>query len=196
VGDPVSLDGSGSTDGDVPVQALTYSWVIVSAPAGSTATLSGADTASPSFTPDVAGDYVIELVVNDGVADSVPDSVTVVATVVSELEVEIDIMPNSGVNAINLRARGVIPVAILTTDDFDATEIDPLTVVFGPAGASEKHGKGHYKDVDGDGDIDLLLHFRIGETGIAAGDTEACLTGSTFAGQDVFGCDAIRIVRQ
>jgi hypothetical protein len=47
--------GSGSTDpeGDT----LTYAWTIDTAPAGSSATLTGATTVSAGFTPDVAGDY-------------------------------------------------------------------------------------------------------------------------------------------
>jgi hypothetical protein len=45
---------------------------------------------------------------------------------------EIDIKPGSFPNSINPRSKGVIPVAILTTDTFDATTVDPLSVTFGP----------------------------------------------------------------
>jgi len=48
--------------------------------------------------------------------------------------------------------------------------------------------------VDGDGDIDLVLHFRFGESGIACGDVEAELIGETFDGQAIRGSDAIRTV--
>ncbi len=52
-GQLVTLNGTGSTDpnGD----PLTYSWCLKGRPVGSTATLSGANTARPTFTPDVAG---------------------------------------------------------------------------------------------------------------------------------------------
>ncbi len=76
-GTGVTLDGSGSSDPDG--DTITYSWSLT-VPDGSSATLSGADTASPSFTPDVDGDYVATLVVNDGELDSDPDSVTVTAS--------------------------------------------------------------------------------------------------------------------
>lgn len=78
------------------------------------------------------------------------------------------------------RARGqefVIPVAILTTETFDAIQVDPLTVAFGPSGASESHGRSHIKDVDDDGNSDLILHFNTQEADIACGDNEATLTG-------------------
>lgn len=106
-------------------------------------------------------------------------------------EVEIDIKPGSDPNSINPKSKGVIPVAILTTASFDATTVDPLTVTFGPDGATESHGRGHVEDVDSDGDDDLMLHFRTQETGIARSDTQACLTGETTSGDTVHGCDAI-----
>ncbi len=110
------------------------------------------------------------------------------------ISVEIDIKPGSDPNSINPRSKGVIPVAILTTEGFDATTVEPLSVEFGPDGASEFHGRGHINDVDGDGDDDLVLHFRTQETGIVAGDTEACLAGETTSGDPIKGCDTIRTV--
>ena len=50
--------------------------------------------------------------------------------------VDIDIKPDSDTNSINLSASGVVPVAILGTEDFDALTVDPTTVSL--AGASVK----------------------------------------------------------
>ena len=72
---PVILDGSGSSDPDG--DTITYAWSFVSVPVDSTATLTGANTVSPTFTPDLKGDYVVQLIVNDGTVDSAPDTVTV-----------------------------------------------------------------------------------------------------------------------
>ena len=60
---------------------------------------------------------------------------------------------------------------------------------------TEAHSRGHIEDVDGDGDLDLLLHYETQGTGIASGDTQACLSGLTYTGQQIEGCDAVRIVR-
>ncbi len=109
--------------------------------------------------------------------------------------IDIDIKPGSYPNIINLKSKGVIPVATLTNEGFDATTVDPLSVAFGPNKVVEAHGKGHIKDVDGDGDLDLVLHFRNQQTGIACGDTEAGLTGETFDGQMIEGLDSIHIVQ-
>jgi hypothetical protein len=105
--------------------------------------------------------------------------------------VSIDIKPGSDPNAINPRSRGVIPVAILTSDTFDAKTVDEETVAFGPDGAEIVHPRGHVEDVDGDGDLDLLLHFRTQETGIQCGDTEASLCGETLDGVPIESSDSI-----
>jgi hypothetical protein len=110
------------------------------------------------------------------------------------LSVSVDIKPRSSPNSINPKSRGVIPVAILTTDTFDATTVDPLSVEFGPNGATEAHNKGHIKDVNHDGEPDLVLHFRTQETGIQCGQTSASLTGETFDGDPIQGSDAIKTV--
>ena len=106
----------------------------------------------------------------------------------------VDLKPGEFPNTINPKSNGVIPVAILTTPDFNATTVDPLSVEFGPQGALEAHGKGHIEDVNGDGQPDLLLHFRTQDTGITCGDTEGVLTGETFAGQAIVGSDTIKTV--
>jgi putative serine esterase DUF676 len=108
--------------------------------------------------------------------------------------VDIDIKPGSDPNSINPKSKGVIPVAILSTDTIDATTVNPLSVFFGPNGATEAHGKGHIEDVDGDGHDDLVLHFRTQETGIACSNTSASLTGETFDGLPIEGSNSIRTV--
>ena len=80
VDEEVTLNGSGSSAPDGG--SLTYAWTLTSAPEGSTATLTGATTVSPKFTPNVAGAYVATLVVNDGAVSSNPDTVTVTAVTV------------------------------------------------------------------------------------------------------------------
>lgn len=77
-GTAVSLDGSGSYDDNTPSNELQYAWTFVSVPSGSQATLTGADTATPSFSPDVHGSYLIQLVVTDqGGLSSAPSLVSV-----------------------------------------------------------------------------------------------------------------------
>ena len=104
----------------------------------------------------------------------------------------IDIKPGSFPNSINPRSKGVIPVAILTTNSFDATAVDPTTVLFGPTGTEAASVHSALEDVDGDGDTDMILHFNTLNTGILCGDTSASLTGDTFGGQAIKGSDSIK----
>jgi hypothetical protein len=94
-------------------------------------------------------------------------------------------------NKINPNSKGVIPVTILTTESFDATTVDPLSVRFGPNRTVEAHGRGHIEDADGDGDLDLVLHFKMQDTGIACGQSETSLFGETFDGTPFTGSDSI-----
>jgi len=130
---------------------------------------------------------------NSDYVDTWLDGGHVYAKVVNR-EVSIDIKPGSYPNSINPNSKGVIPVAILTTSDFDATDVDPKTVEFGPSGATMVHKKAHLEDVDGDGDTDLLLHFICGDTGIAAGNTQVLLTGADYDGYHISGVDSIKTV--
>ena len=78
----VTLDGSKSSD--VNGDSLSYAWTLTDKPAGSTAALSNASIAKPTFTADVAGIYTATLVVNDGKLNSInPSSVSITASAVN-----------------------------------------------------------------------------------------------------------------
>jgi hypothetical protein len=120
------------------------------------------------------------------------NAVRILSTPISELiEVEIDIKPGSEPAPINPKSQGVIPVAILTTDTFDATTVNPATARFGAPGTEAAPVLVAVEDVNGDGQPDLLLHFNTQDTGIQCGDTSASLTGETADGQPIQGSDAI-----
>ena len=75
----VKLNGSASS-ADLG-RSLSYAWTLTSKPAGSVAVLTSPTSASPTFTPDVAGNYVASLIVNDGSISSSADAVGITATV-------------------------------------------------------------------------------------------------------------------
>ncbi|HKY62208.1 MAG TPA: S8 family serine peptidase [bacterium] len=74
LGQIVSLNGSANDgDGDFP---LSFDWEL-SVPPGSRSRLDSFFSQSPTFVPDMEGEYIATLVVSDSASDSIPDTVTV-----------------------------------------------------------------------------------------------------------------------
>lgn len=126
----------------------------------------------------------------EGVTHSVAfEDITVEGCLVT-IEVEIDIKPGSDPNSINLKSKGVVPVAVLTTDDFDASTIDPDTVLF----ADAEPVRWTMEDVGGDDNLDMLFHFKTQDLNLTSDSTEATLTAETDIGQPIEGTDTVNIV--
>jgi hypothetical protein len=102
----------------------------------------------------------------------------------------IDIKPGSFPNSINLKSKGVVSVAILSSSTFNVVDVDVNTVMF--AGAVPE--KFAYEDVNSDGVADLVLHFRTQDLHLTDSSTEATLTGKLRNGTSVTGTDSVRIV--
>ena len=113
---------------------------------------------------------------------------------------EIDIKPGSDPNSINMKNKnGVIPVGLLGSDTFDVTTVDVTTLVF--EGASPDHDltdaavyAAHLQDVNDDGFLDLVSHYRAQETGLTGASIEGCLD-FTADSVEFTACDAVRIVK-
>lgn len=121
------------------------------------------------------------------------------------LVVDIDIKPGSDPNALNCGAEGVVPVGILTTDQFDALDVDPTTLRFGTPseiidgeGATIAHTpfptSDHAEDLDDDGDTDLATHYPIPDTSFTKDSSEGWLVGETTDGRAIAGRDSVKIV--
>jgi hypothetical protein len=134
--------------------------------------------------------------------DPFPDGTVAFKAELYSLEVDIDIKPWSDPNSINTKSKGLIPVAILGSAIFDVTDIVVTTLAFGPDYAEPAHDltdpdvyNDHLQDVDVDGYLDLVCHFKTQEAGLAKGDTDATLTGETNDGVIVYGTDSVNIVK-
>jgi|GEM_PF-1950260 len=115
------------------------------------------------------------------------------------IEVDIDIKPGSFPNSINLKNKGVVPVAILGSAEFDVLLVDVTTLDF--EGAAPAHDltdaavyADHLQDVNGDGFLDLVCHFSTPELGLTESSTAGTLTASLLDGTPISGTDSVRIV--
>ena len=108
--------------------------------------------------------------------------------------VTMDIKPGDVPNTLNLRSRGVVPIAILTTEGFDAASIDPTSLRFGATGEEAAALRTVLDDVDQDGDPDLVAFFRSRDTDINCETLFTYVSGVTVAGVSIAGTDSVEIV--
>jgi hypothetical protein len=108
--------------------------------------------------------------------------------------VAMDIKPGDVPNTLNLRSRGLIPVGILTTQQFDATSIDVSSLRFGATGQEAEAVRAVFDDVDNDGDTDLLVFFHSQDTGIDCETLFPYVSGVTLTGEAIAGTDSVNVV--
>ena len=145
-----------------------------------------------------AGSYPgVTFEVSDGLlSDTEQIMITVTPTGVA---VVIDIKPGSERNPVNPKSEGVLPVAVFSSDTFDATDIDPSTVYLAGASVAQNPDDQRWmieeKDENGDGLMDVRLHFDTEgiDPSQFVGDY-AVLTGSTYGGIAFQGSDFVTIV--
>ena len=136
----------------------------------------------------------------------------------SEISIFVDIKPGSCPNPFNPKSRGMLPVAILGTEDFDVLTIDPDTILlvregvdgsvaprrvsFDDVGTPFEGDQCECHDADGDGWLDLTLKFRTQEivanlSGDSLPDDDVVsltVIGSLETGELFSGSDCVRLV--
>lgn len=116
--------------------------------------------------------------------------------------VQIDIRPSETETEINLQANGKLTVAIFSSAVFDATTVNPGSVIL--AGATvARVGKGDkylydFVDVNGDGLTDMICHVYVDQIVVSPGASVETLVldAETFGGQKIRGEDTVRVLRQ
>jgi hypothetical protein len=111
------------------------------------------------------------------------------------LPVSIEIEPGSNSTSINPKKNGKIPVAILSTNDFNApSKLDPNSLTFGRIGDEKSLAFcSGATDVNGDALPDLVCHFKTQDAGFKCGDTSGILMGKTKDGTPIKGSGSVSI---
>ena len=151
--------------------------------------------------PDVfpLGDTVVEWCATDDLGNKTCDDQTIN---VKPLPVEIDIKPGSFPSSINCKTPGFVPAVIFTEDNFDAIEIEIISMELQGIPVTEIHDTLHPEDVDDDGDLDAVVHLEKAAVCEATSDfplkesVEVTLTGQTTDGIPFEGIGDIRITKR
>ena len=104
-------------------------------------------------------------------------------------------------SSVNPRRRGVVPVAIFGSEQLDLSMLNLATLRLGPGQAAPAHDLSeawalneHAQDLNGDGFMDLIVHFEAEGTGLDCGDASAVLTAKLADGSPLVGEDAIHTI--
>ena len=110
------------------------------------------------------------------------------------ISVKIDVLPGETSKLIDASTRSIVPVAILSSIDFDASTVDPTSVSLAGAPIT-KNKKGRLRtflaDVNGDGRNDLVVYVSVYSLGLESGTSDALLTATTFGGESISGSQRV-----
>lgn len=116
----------------------------------------------------------------------------------SAITVGVDIKPGGFPNSVKLKDKGVLPVAVLGSDDLDVTQISFSSLRIGSVAPLSRNRYG-LEDVNSDGFVDMVVHFSMSEltTGsgpLNSGSTQLTITGTLMDGTPITGTDSVRII--
>jgi len=109
------------------------------------------------------------------------------------MQVPIDVKPGDTPTTIERDRGGHLPVAILSTAQFDALTVDPTTVRVGPTGTEAEPARTVQGDVNGDDRVDLQVLVRVPDLQITCATKVIKLTGKTMSGTDIEGSEAVTV---
>jgi|GEM_PF-4745070 len=187
-------------------QSLTYA-IVGGNPAGAFAinAVTGQITVANRAAVDYETTPIFNLTVQatDNGVPALSGSAIVVIQLLDQSEsvtVGLDVTPGDSSNSIRRNAK--FDVAILSTESFDARLVVVSSVRFGIQGTEDSVVRGKknsltysYRDVNGDGRLDLVLRIDAADAGLSIGDNLVTLTGVLEDGRSIFGTSTINVRR-
>ncbi len=120
------------------------------------------------------------------------------------IPVTVDIKPGSDPNPISLSNVGMVQVAVMSTQDFDATQFNPQMAVLSDAVIAMTNGcsgamavRWQLADVNGDRKKDLVFFFSLQDLNLSPTSTAATLMAHGTYGLTtvhILGTDSVNVV--
>ena len=136
-------------------------------------------------------------VTDNGIPALFRDAIVTVSLtdVVEPFTVGLDVVPGDATNTFRRTAK--FDIAILSTATFDARQVNVSSVRFGKLGTENSLTLSRglpvysYRDVNGDGRLDLVVNIDGSKTGLAVGNTLAKFTGLMTNGRQLLGSSTV-----
>lgn len=109
------------------------------------------------------------------------------------IQVPIDVKPGDTPTTIERGRGGQLPVAVLSTAQFDALSVDPTTIKVGPTGTEAEPARVMRSDVNDDGRMDLMLLVRMADLPIRCETKVIRVKANTMSGTAVEGSEAVTV---
>lgn len=106
-------------------------------------------------------------------------------------DIVVEVKVGEGRTPINAYSRGVIPVMVRSSEEFDAASIDPASLRFGPGEARALEASARRMQA---GRSDVVFHFPTQDAGLECDDTEVILRGETMEGTPFQGSDEVEVL--
>lgn len=149
----------------------------------------GDNDAASGIETDIDGtERIVNDVVDMGAYEYAPEAV----------KVTIDVRPKNPSDPVNPSSNGVLSVAILSTEAFDARSVDPSTVQLAGAGVAVRGGSSRTmsieRDVNADQLVDLVVHVSARTLNFTSGNAKLALSGETYDGTPIYGVALVHSV--
>jgi hypothetical protein len=110
------------------------------------------------------------------------------------IQVTIDVKPGDEPTTIEPKREGMVPIAILSSKQFDATEIDAATIRAGAKGTEATVFRTALEDVNGDRLTDMMALFRVQDLALECSGTSITVKGRTNVKKDFEGTEKVTMV--
>lgn len=108
-------------------------------------------------------------------------------------KVAIDIKPGDTPTTLERNRGGYVPVAILSTAQFDATTVDVETIRVGPSGEEAEAWKATNSDANEDRRLDLVVLVKVTDMQLRCSDTVIKLSAKTQSGESIEGSETVKV---
>lgn len=110
------------------------------------------------------------------------------------LPLQIDLKPGDAANRVQASSKAKVDIALFSTTALDVQAVNRESITAGRKGVEARPLAHRLVDLDGDGDIDLLLQFSFQEFGLSCEDGHVLLFAESASGTPLRGREPVELM--